>query len=138
MKSRILVPTDYSPGSIAALERAVQLADRLDAELDLLHVEDVPGGNAKAQLRHFASLVERKDGRPIHLRVESGEAAPCIVRVADEGGYTMVVIATHGRRGIEHAILGSVAEEVVRDCAVPVLTVRLSAPLAARRSRRAG
>lgn len=142
---KILVPVDFSDGSRDAMEYAVSLAERLASAVDLLHVWDLPRevtpgavvtlpglagqpiealveGQARRDMKGFLAieLPEARVGT-ILLR---GDPANTILKVAAEGGYDLVVMGTHGRRGLTHALLGSVAERVVRFCRVPVVTIR--------------
>src|SRR5574342_178600 len=67
---------------------------------------------------------ERRGAKVARSLVVSGAAATEVVRVVREGGYDLVVMGTHGRRGIRHLVLGSVAERVVREAPCAVLVVR--------------
>ncbi|HVO29822.1 MAG TPA: universal stress protein [bacterium] len=137
---KVLVPIDYSPGSLSALRKAVEVVEQLDASLEILHVLDVPGGHARRDLEHFVSPVLKK-GRRVQVHIEQGDAPWVIARVAEREGYDLIVMGTHGRSGVRRALLGSVAEEVVRRSPVPVLTVRIgddatARPPASRRMRK--
>ena len=134
---RILVPTDFSETSSAALRYGVELARRFTARLYLLHVPEHPGEAAEAEypigifdtmqnaahdrLGHLLSEQETRELRPecaMRLGVPSEE----IVRHAAEHEIDLIVI-THGREGMARVLLGSVAERVVRKAPCPVLTV---------------
>ncbi len=139
--STILVPLSFDEPSGSALEYAVELGRRLGATLHLLHVVDFPavtppeavglaapeifGQIERSAREELARVVdEHRDlGVPMLSSLRSGAAAAEIVAFAHELPADLVVIGTHGRRGITHALLGSVAEKVVRTCEVPVLTV---------------
>lgn len=137
---RIVVAVDFSPTSDRALEEAVRLARRLGAELHTVHaygltVAALPEGavmTGPAKAAELASeahekLAEREARYP-GLRwtrhVVAGVPADEVLRVADEVGADYVVVGTHGRRGLSHLLFGSVAEQIVREANVPVLTVR--------------
>lgn len=139
---------DFSEGSEAALLRAADLAERFHVRLHLLHAHplfEVADGSAvqpeepeEESRRRLRTFAERVLGgaeavavlRP-ELAVRHGEeAADAILRYAEETGADLLVTGTHGRRGVRHLIVGSVAEEVVRRAPCPVLTV----PSAARRT----
>ncbi len=131
---KILVPVDGSPPSIAALSHALDLADDLGASVDVLRVLAPSGfevgstsgtesGEAEdhaideavsAARNRLGDRVTQRTlpGDPIHVILEAGSAAD------------LVVMGTHGRVGRLHAIIGSVAEAVVRNSTCPVLTVR--------------
>jgi len=143
---RILVPVDFSTHSMKALEYASFLARRFDARLDVLHVwkpteyagdamvvmtRSDPEITLSTFLRNYADqqLTDFLKGVPHSERMlESGDPASTIARVATEGQYDMVVLATHGRTGLPHLMMGSVAEKVVRLCPCPVLTCRIQQP----------
>ena len=142
--TKILVPTDFSETADAALEYAKALAGQLGASLHLLHVFSDPYAaaacapevyappppslreQAKEQarecLRQRLSADEEKSGGTWDM--VSGLTAKQIVAYADEHALDLIVMGTHGRRGVAHLLLGSVAEHVVRTAVCPVLTVR--------------
>jgi nucleotide-binding universal stress UspA family protein len=143
---RILVAVDFSPCSRAALKRASDLASAFGATLDLLHVWTVPvflapdtlvnspGGDRAyvelaqkdAEIRTSEFMLKaRADGIAVERSfARFGEAARTIVVEAEQGHYDLIAIGTHGRTGMSHLLLGSVAEKVVRLANRPVLTVR--------------
>jgi nucleotide-binding universal stress UspA family protein len=143
---RILVATDFSPASNQAVEEAIALAHGLGAELTVLHAwfapmwampdggAVMPSAETVAQLSNWSK--EQLDalrvrcvnaGLKVQTRNVEGPPADAIARVADEERFDLVVVGTHGRTGVRHMLLGSVAEHVVRTCRVPVMTVH-SAP----------
>lgn len=134
----ILVPLDFDDSSKAALELAQQLAATADATLHLLHVIAIvlaPGEPAtifvareddvKAALEKIAKEQLGLVKHQIHTR--TGDTARAVVEAARELHTDLIVMPTHGRRGLPHFFLGSVAERVVREAPCPVLTVRPSA-----------
>ncbi len=141
---KVLCPTDFSDGSREAIAAAVDLAKRLGGDITLLHVFQpvaytMPEGIALATPQVMADLqlrvgetLERWRGETAAMGVEVTTAtamgAPFaeIVRYARDNAYDLIVLSTHGRSGLKHALLGSVAEKVVRKSDVPVLTIRLS------------
>jgi len=145
MYANILVPIDGSPTAQRALEEAAKLAKLSRGRLTLLHVVDttahVYGPDAAgllvqvqpAMLKAGQQLLEqakRELGETeldIQARVrESGGArvSDAIVEFAQEDGSDLIVLGTHGRRGIERVMMGSDAEQVARIAPVPVLLVR--------------
>jgi universal stress protein A len=135
----IIVPTDFSYTSDAALGYARMLAARFGASLHLLHVVDEPGSWSEVyaaipeiQLRLSADAARRLEAiaaclpPPLHATsaVVCGAPVPTIVKVAETKGADLIVMGTHGRRGMGHLLLGSVAERVVRLAPCPVMTVR--------------
>ena len=133
--TKILCPIDFSDNSRAALELATHAAQRHNAKLYIVHVE-----NARQQARpgssaYLAELDEHKrllrEGRPTieHVDFEQhylrGEIADEIVRFADAREVDQIIVGTHGRTGIYKALLGSVAEAIVRHANCEVITVPL-------------
>jgi nucleotide-binding universal stress UspA family protein len=139
MYSQILVPTDGSPASDAAIEHAIDLAEQYDATLHALYVVDGAAYStleAGAQVvvdalksegeeatRRVAAAAER-EGVDCETVVATGTAYSTIRDYVDEHAIDMVVMGTHGRKGLDRYLLGSVTERVVRTSDVPVLTVR--------------
>lgn len=142
--SRILVATDFSAPSERALEYAITIAGRFGASLHLLHVVEDPmvtgtwapeallgGASAiRASLideaaRRLARLVASDDRLRLMVtsEVRLGYAAEAIREVATSQHCDLIVMGTHGRTGVAHLLLGSVAEKVVRQARCPVFTV---------------
>jgi nucleotide-binding universal stress UspA family protein len=147
LPKKILVATDFSDDANQALEAAIDLADAFHAQLTLFHVAmpstyiDIAAGleasaantlvyqdAVRADLeKGQKELLERtrRRGYDAEWRLAfGGQPALQIVNTAREGGFGAVVMGTLGQTGLKHLLLGSVAEAVVRHCAVPVLTVR--------------
>jgi nucleotide-binding universal stress UspA family protein len=138
---RILVPTDFGEPSAAALKYGLELAQRFGAELHLFHVVENPGEAAEAEypiglfdtmqnaahdrLRQLLTPAELREVQP-HCAMRLGAAADEIVRYAESSAIDLIVMGTHGREGVARAIMGSVAEKVVRRATCPVLTVHRS------------
>jgi universal stress protein A len=146
----ILVPHDFSPQATVALKTAAQLARRHGGKLTVLHVvvpfylpADVPFGmtppgnlipEQRSHLERLVSKTVRSDGLPVAVRVEVGDASQRIIDAARHADS--IVMATSGRTGLAHFLIGSVAEKVVRHATVPVLTLRVSSrKRPAKRSR---
>lgn len=141
---RILVATDFSETSRAALHKAKELADAFHAELQVLHVINdpydfagqipryLPEADAFRQtLKDVANAELDQTLTPeevAHYRATLslciGRPATEIVRFAKDHQVSLIVIGTHGRGAVGHMLLGSVAENVVRHAHCPVLTVR--------------
>ena len=138
----ILMPTDFSEPSQRALEYATSLARRLGASLHLLHVvyfpleaAASPEGywvdltNVRSQMRAEAesqiqALAASLQGIKVTTQVVEGTSpARAIIQAAKERPAQMIVMGTHGRGGVSHLLLGSVAERVVRTARCPVMTV---------------
>jgi nucleotide-binding universal stress UspA family protein len=138
----ILVPTDFSKSSLAALEYALELAAS-DCRIVLCHVvDDVPlsyGYVGTAALgpdlrRRMAEEAEEEilgyvpkelpPGVQVEHQILHGVPFAAIIKLARDEGAELIVMSTHGRTGIKHALIGSVAEKVVRKAHCPVLVVR--------------
>ncbi|HEY5921222.1 MAG TPA: universal stress protein [Kofleriaceae bacterium] len=137
--SNILVPTDFSACSEQAIEYAVELAAKLDARVHVLTVIGIPSyGMPELGISVTAPMIDslisdnqaaldklttdRKLGTQALVR--AGDARDVILQTAEELKADLIVMGTHGRRGISRALLGSVAEMIVRTSPIPVLTVR--------------
>jgi nucleotide-binding universal stress UspA family protein len=140
---RILVPVDFSEPSTRALMHAIAMAEQFGASLDVLHVVpnpyvDDPAGlylplpatyvndlmnDARKRLDDLLDSVDhqRLRARPI---VKAGDPLRQVVEYARDESMDLIVLGTHGRSGVAHLFLGSVAERVVRTAPCPVLTVR--------------
>ena len=135
---KILFPTDLSDLSAAALEYAAALARDSQGELVIVHVEEpgatyVIGGTdhygaampGSIEIRQLLEAVKPKDTQVrFHHRLLNGHPADEIVRFAEQEQVDVIVMATHGRTGWTHALMGSVAEAVVRAANCPVLSFK--------------
>ncbi len=139
---RILVPTDFSRGADQALERAVRLAGLMHAEIDLVHAYEFPSVGALDapldlaqtfvdQIRHAAQkqLDQRLEqvsaaGLKGHTHLAVDTPARAILDCAAKLGADLIVMGTQGRTGLQHVLLGSVAERTVRLASCPVMTVK--------------
>lgn len=140
--TNILVPTDFSTQAEAALDYACTLAGKLGATVHLLSVISIPAlGVPELGAALTASaiddmvrdnklaldkLADTKRATTLvgQVTLRTGDARDLIPAVAEELGVDLIVMGTHGRRGLSRVLLGSVAEYVVRVANVPVLTVR--------------
>ncbi|MBI2964499.1 MAG: universal stress protein [Deltaproteobacteria bacterium] len=142
---RILAPTDLSRASLRGVRYGAELARAFKAELVLLFAEDVtayvPGEvygagataslldaarrEAESGLRRIEARL-RKSGLRCRAFVATGQPSRVIAETARRLRADWIVLATHGRGGMSHLLLGSVAERVVRTAPCPVLTVRAS------------
>ena len=141
MYDEILVPTDGSPASDAAIEHAVDIAAQYGARLHALYVVD---GAAYSTLEAGSEIVVealQSEGETATSRVAdaaadadvetvttvtTGTAYRSIREYVSDNGIDLIVMGTHGRKGLDRYLLGSVTERVVRTADVPVLTVRQS------------
>jgi nucleotide-binding universal stress UspA family protein len=143
--THILVPTDFSADANAAFTYAQELARKYDAPVHVLHVVEDPlaagawssdvytaqiAGLQINLVRDAEQRLRRSvpdDGGAVSIEVRTGNAAKQIVEAARETGADLIVMGTRGRTGVAHAIMGSVAERVVRLAPCPVLTLRAEA-----------
>ena len=141
----ILVPSDLSDCAPGVVRRAVQLAAALEAELVVMHSYELPSG---LEARARVGAPGQGESVSEHLRAGVEQRMPALLRIAEEAGVPvrslivegkpvdtilgaiedihadLIVMGTHGRRGLNRLLLGSVAEAVVRRSEVPVMTVR--------------
>jgi universal stress protein A len=138
---RILVPIDFSEPSLKAVRYAVRFAEHSGATIHLIYVIERPALNhdfdsfplllpeaeltkiCKEKLLSVAGI-EIEELIPISVQVRLGKPFREIVDVAQESDADLIIIATQGRSGIKHVLLGSTAELVVRHAHCPVLVVR--------------
>jgi nucleotide-binding universal stress UspA family protein len=136
----ILVPVDFSERAQAALGQALELADKFSARITLLHVlenifppvtevavlyeEQFSDMHREAE-NELQKLAESAAGRaPVTTAIETGEPWDCIVNYAERQEVDLIVLDTHGRSGLKHLLLGSVAERVVQHAPCAVFVVR--------------
>jgi nucleotide-binding universal stress UspA family protein len=137
---RILVPHDFSPTAQAALDYALDLGEKVGASVTIVHAYEYPiltypegppvTPELVGQVKHAATaaldaLVQRsrRPGVAVDGVLREGTAWHEILGAAADLAVDLVVVGTHGRRGISRALLGSVAEKIVRAARCPVLTV---------------
>ncbi len=136
----ILFPTDFSPRSEAAFQLAHDLARDYGAELIVLNVLLPPVIVAEPYPFPVDHTFEYNNAREALARITSpdskvtirhmlreGDPAKEIVQVANDNQVDLVVMGTHGRTGLSRVLMGSVAEQVLRHCSCPVITLRTPA-----------
>jgi universal stress protein A len=142
---RILIAVDFSESSRAALLAAAELAACFGGSLELLHVWQPPPlradlmvwaetdgtplrqyGRARAEreLQRFVESLAPGLRSELHSSVVEGDPAGVILEHAASGRYDLLAVGTHGPTGLEHVLVGSIAEKIVRAARCPVLTVR--------------
>jgi nucleotide-binding universal stress UspA family protein len=125
---RILIAVDDQPVSVRAAEFGSELGRSLGGEIALINVNDPAAEYGRAEqeskrlLNGFRDRLSLPPSTPEF--VQSGIPGPTIVQKAKEWPADLIVIASHGRSGVPRALLGSVAEEVIRNAPCPVLVVR--------------
>jgi nucleotide-binding universal stress UspA family protein len=141
---KILVPIDFSPHSAEAIQFAADLSRHYEAPMTLVHLFQpvayaIPDGimiftppQLSDMLSEFQKLLDaaKQDALAagavqVDTQLLQGVIHSEIVNVARQGAFDLIVMGTHGRTGIKHALIGSVAEKIVRTAPCPVLTVRL-------------
>lgn len=139
----ILVPVDFSPQSAAAVDFAIDLAPRYGASIELLYVYELLGnalpehyalispdqeaqviGRFRQQLDSERERAEAAGVGSLEATLLMGSAREQIVSHAIDKKHDLIVMGTHGRTGLSHLLLGSVAESVLRRSPCPVATVR--------------
>jgi nucleotide-binding universal stress UspA family protein len=151
----IVVPTDLSAHSLRAFPYAVALAESFGARLRVVYVQEMPipfgdiGGGSVSNYEELATEARQTLGKmvrewiPDTIDAEShvviGHSAHEIVKYAEETNADLIVMATHGRTGVSHMVMGSTAETIVRKSPCPVLTLKqpiaVSAPAAVAGTR---
>ena len=140
---KILVTTDLSSASHSAIEYAAWLAEKENASVTLFysvdnlptvayHTVDLTFDKFKDEIfrfeegrfQEYAKKIKDSFSKKLNVVITEGNAAQAIVQYAKEEKVDIIVMNTHGRTGIQHILLGSVAERVVRTAACPVLTVK--------------
>ncbi len=139
---RICCAVDFSDPSRFAMEEAADLARTFRAQLTLVHVEEPPpvmpvdmfipapatfetvSVDVARCMAAWREVAAARAGSPVRSSVRIGAPAEEILRFAREDAMDLVVLGTHGRTGLKHLVLGSVAERVVRQAPCPVLVVR--------------
>jgi nucleotide-binding universal stress UspA family protein len=129
----ILHPTDFSERSGYALQLACSLARDHGARVIVLHVMPVPLVQEKRLYREEMAEELNRLGAPdarvqVERRLDEGDPATQILRVAMEIGCDLIVLGSHGRTGLGRLLMGSVAEQVLRRASCPVLTVKAPFP----------
>jgi universal stress protein A len=144
---KILVPIDFSQCSSEVAAHAADVAAAFGAEAVLLHIDELPSGvtadtpvkpsdtktettaaehlrsASTGRLARFLPFFEAK-GVSVAQRVDAGKVTDSILAAIEEVGADLVIMGTHGRRGMSRLVLGSVAETVMRQASCPVMTVR--------------
>ena len=151
----ILASTDLSPESFAAVQYAAHLAEGQGAKMTIVHVPQTttllftdfaPPVDLMSLDRSIETAgremlegwVRRhmKANTGVRIVIRAGVTHEVICRAAEEAGASLIVMATHGRRGLGHVILGSVTERVLRDAPCPVLVVRPPVPASSQTKRK--
>jgi len=142
---RILCPMDFDANSNAALALAREIAVQNRATIYLVHIVPLPppgpeigawsGMLARDCKKRLEQVAERRLGGkvPYQVHVKAGRPDVDVLNFVSRLRADVVVMATHGRRGLKRFLLGSVAERVVREASCPVLTVRSGTSRARRR-----
>lgn len=141
MYDNVLLPTEANPGTEQAIDLAVEFANRHDATVHVLYVDEDPdnrlaemsAGSRREELSSAGadaiSRVEtaaREADVSVDVRLESGDPQLAIIEHVKRIPADFVVMGTHGRTGVDRLLIGSVAENVVRQVDVPVLVVPVS------------
>ncbi len=142
---QIVVASDLTETSDSALDYAIDLAKVLGAKVTLVHAYEVPmygfpdgvmvaptdfatrTKDAARESAHAMCSSHQKEGVELTSVVREGAPWEQVNKVADEMAADLIVVGTHGRKGLSHALLGSVAEKIIRASKLPVLTVHAPA-----------
>jgi len=140
---QILIPTDFSPHAARAADYAFALAEKFNAKVHLLHVQEttpaplpdfvmglaIPARikeSRESALEGISRFLEKGGWSSREVVCDAADGAPFveIIRYAKEHDIDLIVMGTHGRSGLMHVLLGNVAERVVRKAPCPVMTIR--------------
>jgi nucleotide-binding universal stress UspA family protein len=149
---RILVPVDFNTTARPAIDYAAMMALRFNATVEIVHVwqppalipanfllvtsdpgtvpqslEDIARNHAVERTQELADLIKSR-GVTAKVHIGIGNPAHEILGLAESGHFDLIIMGSHGRTGVARALIGSVAEKVVRHAPCPVLVVRASAP----------
>jgi nucleotide-binding universal stress UspA family protein len=129
---KILYPTDFSSYSNQAYFHAIALAEQHQARVTVLYVCSLGDGTSEEReekrnywRQQLEQIRPMNPSIPVHHVLLEGEAADQIVRYARDSAMDLIVMGTHGRTGEEREVLGSVAEEVLRNASCSVLVVKM-------------
>lgn len=139
MFKKILCPVDFSDTSMNAAYNAINFASEIKAEITFIHIIDIQalqniGDLSGGAINNIDFLVEEekpvlnklkeeceKKGVKVKTILTHGEPHSVILETMKEGGFDIVIMGTHGRKGFTRAVLGSMAENIVRKSDIPVL-----------------
>ena len=138
---QVLVATDFSEIATRALDEAVDLAEQLGAKVTLVHSYEIPiygfpdgilvatsdvvAGLMRAGQTGLEAAIEKRKDRKVEITPVLRDGTPWeeVNKVAEDVKADVIVVGTHGRRGLARALLGSVAERILRTATRPVLVV---------------
>jgi len=146
-KLDLLVPVDFSEGSKRAVRAAVGFVRAAGGTITLLHVGGMPhlaasdlsmstaalqaymtyADELRDKQRHALDKIAREEipaEMEVHTVLRDGRPSDEILAQAEEGGHGLIFMGTHGRTGLQRLWMGSVTENVLRKCALPVMTIR--------------
>lgn len=139
----ILHPTDFSSSALAAYEYACALARDHGSKIVTVHVLPTPFASTEQAMEHQTPEFRQKvldelkqatpapEGVTVEHYLVDGEPGEVILKMADEVHADLIVLGTHGRTGLWRLLMGSVAEEVLRQAKVPTVTIRQPQPAGA-------
>lgn len=136
---KILIAADVSPQAEKVILKGVELANSLNAQYAVVAVTDdsimLPEGNFatipelldgfREQTSSFIkTILDNNDLKPTEIFFELGNPAEIVRKTADKWGADILVVGTHGRSGLDRLLIGSVAEDIIRQSSVPVFVVK--------------
>lgn len=150
-KDTILVPVDFTGSAFEVVASAAAIAGRLNSDVALLYVVKLPAGlspdtmihphgsegaikaieyldeDARQHLQPFVQIF-KDAGCDVGITLGHGDICSAILESCDTVGASMIIMGTHGRKGLRRLVEGSVAEDVIRRASCPVITIRTQAP----------
>lgn len=138
MYDKVLMPSDGSEGSEVALDHAIEIAEKFDAELHILYVVDTRISSTQeamvGMMNHLKSIGEnsteriaeeaRKRGVTTVKDIVEGVPHKEINNYVGENSIDMITMSTHGRTGLDRILIGSTTEKIIRTADIPVMTVK--------------
>ena len=121
---KILVPVDGSVGGCKAVDEALFIAEKCDAELDFVYVASNINKDIPSHLVFDRIWEKLSDDRKARKHVKSGNIARSILDVADEQGSDMIVMGSRGLGLLKGVLIGSVSQKVVEEAQIPVMVVK--------------
>ena len=121
---KILVPVDGSVGGCKAVDEALFIAEKCDAELDFVYVASNMNKDIPSHIVFDRIWEKLSDERKARKHVKSGHIAKSILEVADEQGSDMIVMGSRGLGLLKGVLIGSVSQKVIEEAKIPVMVVK--------------
>ena len=121
---KILVPVDGSVGGCKAVDEALFIAEKCDAELDFVYVASNINKDIPSHIVFDRIWEKLSESRKARKHVKSGHVARSILEVADEAGSDMIIMGSRGLGLLKGVLIGSVSQKVIEEAKIPVMVVK--------------